>query len=319
MKVSVLVPIYGVESYIAKCATSLMEQTYKDVEYIFVNDCTCDSSIERLKEVVDKYPERKTQVRIIDHKVNMGSAMARQTGIDAATGDAIVFVDSDDNVDRNLVESLAVEMHQSGADIVDGGYAIENDGNIVKRCVPLHLGEKSYLKTILCQNVEANRIWGRLIRRSLFAVNAISFHRGVDYSEDFSVLPLLLINAKRSWVDEILYYYKDDNPQSYTNNLSTKNAVSFLKAQNIVGSYLQSHPKWSDYSTAAQIGWVNVWRFARRFNVDKVLVDEHFSLRPESIIAKTLFSIMKNGKFPFGLANFLYRSTRRIYLALASR
>lgn len=91
MKVSVLVPVYGVESYIAKCATTLMEQTYKDVEYIFVDDCTPDASVERLREVVAHYPERQPQVRIISHERNMGSGAVRQTALDAATGEAVIL------------------------------------------------------------------------------------------------------------------------------------------------------------------------------------------------------------------------------------
>ena len=79
MKVSVLVPIYGVEKYIAKCANGLMQQSYKDVEYIFVNDFTPDDSIDRLMEVIDEYPERKNQVIIVNHTQNLGLAMARQT------------------------------------------------------------------------------------------------------------------------------------------------------------------------------------------------------------------------------------------------
>ena len=106
MKVSVLVPVYGVERYIGQCAESLMEQTYKDVEYIFVNDCTRDDSIGRLNQVLERYPERRIQVRIINHEKNMGLGMARQSGLNAATGDAVVNVDSDDYVAREMIEKL---------------------------------------------------------------------------------------------------------------------------------------------------------------------------------------------------------------------
>ena len=206
MKVSVLIPIYGVENYIAYCVTNLMEQTYKDVEYIFVNDCTPDASIDRLNQVLESYPERKSQVRIIDHEQNMGLAMARLTALNAATGDAVIFVDSDDYVAPKMVEMLVAQMQCSEADIIDAGFAIVSKSTITKNCLPKHTNDKVYLKTILCQNVEPNRIWGRLIKKCLFEQNNISFTPGVDYSEDFSVLPRLLVNARRSWVDEILYY-----------------------------------------------------------------------------------------------------------------
>ena len=319
MKVSVLVPVYGVERYIGQCAESLMEQTYKDVEYIFVNDCTRDDSIGRLNQVLERYPERRSQVRIINHEKNMGVGMARQSGLNAATGDAVIIVDSDDYVAREMIEKLVAKQRSTGAHIVDAGYGIVRNGVVDKEPLPLPIGDKAYLKTILCQNVEPNRIWGRLIMKSLFDENGITFTPGVDYCEDFSVLPRLLVNGKRSWVDECLYFYRDDNSNSYTNNITIKNAVSFLKAQQLVGEYFVASWHWSDYSCAAQIGWVNVWRFSRRFNVEKTVVDEHFSLKPDNIIISSLFAMMRNSRFSYRVANFLYLTARRTYLAFNGR
>ncbi len=318
MKVSVLVPVYGVERYITQCATSLMEQTYEDVEYIFVNDCTPDDSIIRLKEIIDKYPGRKPNVKIVDHAHNMGLASARQSALDVATGETVVIVDSDDYVNPQMIEILVAEMQRSGADIVDGGYAIVSNNSVIEEFQPKHVSDKAYLRTILCQNVEPNRIWGRLIKKSLFADFNIRFTPGVDYCEDFSVIPRLLVNAKRSWVNDCLYFYRNDNPQSYTNNISTKNAVSYLKSQNIVGEYFLSHQQWKSYSFAAQIGWVDVWRFARRFNVDNSLVDEYFKLKPSSLVPRCLAAMMKSRKIPYKLIDFLYLAARRLYLMSVS-
>ena len=315
MKVSVLVPIYGVEKFVAQCATNLMEQSYKDVEYVFVNDCTPDASIDQLMQVIEQYPERQQQVKIINHAENQGLAMARNTALNAATGDAVVFVDSDDYVESSMIEKLVDKMLNARVDIVDGGYSIVSNGSLIKQYLPMHVGDKAYLKTYLCQNVESNHIWGRLIKKSLFVDNNISFFKGVDYGEDFSVLPRLLINARRSWIDECLYYYRDDNPQSYTNNITTNNAVSFLKAQQIVGEYLLNHPRWKTFAVSAQIGWVNVWRFARIFNVERSIVEEHFKLKPTCLTTKFLTTLMKSS-LPFKLVNFIYMSSRRIYLLM---
>ena len=76
-KVSVSVPIYNVEKYIEKCVRSLFEQTLDDIEYIFVNDCTPDKSMDILRRVLVEYPQRQEQVKVIDHKVNKGSATVR--------------------------------------------------------------------------------------------------------------------------------------------------------------------------------------------------------------------------------------------------
>ena len=79
-KLSVVIPVYGVEKYIERCARSLFEQTLDDIEYIFVNDCTKDGSIDILNAVINDYPARKEQVRIVHHEKNKGLPFARQSG-----------------------------------------------------------------------------------------------------------------------------------------------------------------------------------------------------------------------------------------------
>ena len=101
-KVSVIVPIYKVEPFIERCARSLFEQTLDDIEYIFVNDCTPDKSMEVLSRVLEDYPGRKEQVRIITMPVNSGLPKVRRAGLEVASGDYIIHCDSDDWVDRTM-------------------------------------------------------------------------------------------------------------------------------------------------------------------------------------------------------------------------
>ncbi len=313
MKVSILIPVYGVEHYIAQCAHSLMEQTYDDLEYIFVNDCTRDNSIQVLQEVLEQFPNRTSQVRIFNHEHNKGLAGARLTALKAATGDAVLIVDSDDYVSPRAVEVMVETMTRQDVDVIDGGYAIVGENNRIKVVTPPHLSNEKYLKTILCQSIEPNRIWGRLIKRSLFEENNIAFTQGVDYGEDFSVLPRLLAFARRGWVDDTLYYYRENNPSSYTNNITSRNAISFLKSQQIVADFVTSGDQWRKYRMAAEVGWVNVWRFARRFGVEHQLVREHFTHEPSHVFTRLLTSIMRS-RAPYPVANFLYKAARSITL-----
>ena len=94
-KVSICVPVYGVEKYIERCAISIFEQTYTNLECIFVNDCTKDNSIKILYNVIERYPQRREKIRIIQHDCNRGLAAARNTALEAASGDYILHVDSD--------------------------------------------------------------------------------------------------------------------------------------------------------------------------------------------------------------------------------
>lgn len=98
--VSILVPIYGTEKYIERCTRSLFEQSYSNIEFVFVNDYTPDRSVEILKSILEKYPQQKSNTKIISHDKNRGVAAARNTLLDNATGDYVMWVDSDDYIIR---------------------------------------------------------------------------------------------------------------------------------------------------------------------------------------------------------------------------
>lgn len=104
--VSVIVPIYGVEPYIEKCARSLFEQSLENMEFIFVNDCTPDKSVEILRQVIEDYPRRYLQIQIIEHEENRGLAMARNSGLLIAKGEYIIHCDSDDWVELDMYEEM---------------------------------------------------------------------------------------------------------------------------------------------------------------------------------------------------------------------
>ncbi|MCS2593772.1 glycosyltransferase family 2 protein [Bacteroides thetaiotaomicron] len=95
--VSVIVPVYRAEKFIQRCARSLFEQTLEEMEFVFVNDCTPDSSMVILRgDNKKEYPNRARQIRIVEHDQNKGSATARNTGLDNAHGSYIIYCDSDD-------------------------------------------------------------------------------------------------------------------------------------------------------------------------------------------------------------------------------
>ena len=117
-KVTICVPVYNVEKYIERCCKSLFEQTYSNIEYIFVDDRSPDNSIKVVENILQGYPKRKNAVKLIEHSVNKGLAATRNTGIDAASGEYILFVDSDDYLDHNAVELLMNKVEATHADVV---------------------------------------------------------------------------------------------------------------------------------------------------------------------------------------------------------
>lgn len=118
MTINIATPIKSAEKYIERFVRSLFEQTYQNIEYVFVNDCTKDCSIEILSGIISLYPKRQHAIKIINHDRNKGLATARNTAIKHASGDFIIHVDSDDWIEKTMVEQLVQKQAETCADIV---------------------------------------------------------------------------------------------------------------------------------------------------------------------------------------------------------
>lgn len=101
-KVSIIIPIYNVEQYLAQCLDSVINQTYKNIEIICVNDCSLDNSF----RILDEYSKNDKRIKIINRENNGGLSAARNTGLDNASGKYIYFLDSDDWIDLDYIEKM---------------------------------------------------------------------------------------------------------------------------------------------------------------------------------------------------------------------
>lgn len=199
MKISIVTTIYNVEKYIEKCLTSLVTQTYKDLEIILVNDCSTDSSM----DIISKFDD--SRIKIINHTVNKGAGWARRTGIEYATGDYVITVDGDDWISEDFIESLVKGAEETGADIVSGGitYIMEENYLEVKRFLP-HVSENMQKFTDY-SNQKIIFLNNKIVKRSLYDIIPYSTRR---YCEDTPViLPLLYYANKVAYVDNQGYYY----------------------------------------------------------------------------------------------------------------
>ena len=199
MKISIVTTIYNVEKYIEKCLTSLVNQTYKDLEIILVNDCSTDSSM----DIVSKFDD--SRIKIINHTVNKGAGWARRTGIEAATGDYVITIDGDDYISEDFIESLVKGAEATGADIVSGGiiYVMEENYLEVKRFLP-HVSE-NFDKFKDYANQKIVFLNNKMVKRNLYEIVPYSTRR---YCEDTPViLPLLYYANKVAYVDNQGYYY----------------------------------------------------------------------------------------------------------------
>ena len=169
-KLSVVIPVYGVEKYIERCARSLFEQTLDDIEYIFVNDCTKDGSIDILNAVINDYPARKEQVRIVHHEKNKGLPFARQSGWQVATGEYIANCDSDDWVALDFYEIMYNEAIEKNADMVVSDYILVEGESKRQMCGlrDVNASKEDIIKDMMYMRTPWN-IWNRLFRRDLLA------------------------------------------------------------------------------------------------------------------------------------------------------
>lgn len=239
IKVSILVPVYNAEKYISRCAESIFEQTYNNLEIIFVNDKTPDKSIEIIKNVLKNYPNRKNQTNIISHGKNKGVSATRNTLIKNATGDYVLWVDADDFIENNTVDTLVKNALQNNSDIVCFGTTVYSING--KKNLPIFSGTNPHDLIIdLLSGRIFTVLWGNLIKRQLFLDNNITFIEGLDIGEDMLVLIKLLYHSKIiSTENRILYYYDDTSEYSLVRSFSIEKALMVIKILDELEDYLK--------------------------------------------------------------------------------
>ncbi|MBO7329604.1 MAG: glycosyltransferase [Lentisphaeria bacterium] len=208
IKVSVCIPIYGVEKYIERCARSLFEQTMLDgIEFIFVNDCTKDRSIEILERVLTEYPQRQAQTRIIHHKTNGGLVAARKTGLRHAQGDYIAHCDSDDWVEKNMYEVMYKKAISSNADMVYCDYCTDLGAKkIIHKLKSISQPDKFLF--YLTSDQEYMSVWAKIYKRSIYQAVLPKLDNALCMNEDFICNFYALQHCKTiSHIPIPLYHY----------------------------------------------------------------------------------------------------------------
>lgn len=238
-KVSVIVPVYNVEKYIERCARSLMEQTLDDIEYIFVDDCTPDHSMDILEKVLMEYPERRMHTKIIHHKKNAGSATVRNTGLNNATGDYVIHCDSDDWVDKNMYEMMYLKAKETDADIVTTDYYEEHLKRSIIRKQAYPNNPIDCIRKMLSGDLHCG-IWNKLVKREIYRKNDIHFPDGINMWEDvLTTIPLFYHALKIVYLPEAYYHYVQYNADSYTKCMKESSLQNLIIAVKSLESFLE--------------------------------------------------------------------------------
>lgn len=207
--VSVIVPVYNVEKYLNKCVDSIINQTYKDLEIILVDDGSKDTS----GEICDEYPDKDCRIKVI-HKENGGLSSARNTGIDFSTGEILMFVDSDDYIDPRMVEILYKNMKTHSADISMCDFYMLYENDKIEKCEDpacyVFCGEE------ILNNLEDNAfcyavVVNKLYKREIF--NNLRYPIGKLHEDEYMVHRVMYNCQKLVFTKTKLYYYikRDDS------------------------------------------------------------------------------------------------------------
>ena len=234
VSVSVIVPMFNMEKYIERCAKSLFEQTYKNIEFIFVDDHSHDNTLALLKQVIELY-RMTDRVKLFVQPQNVGLALNRWRGVEMASGDYVIPVDSDDYVASDYIEKLVLQADKDNADVVICDYWYDY-GHSKRLChINPPLDAKTCLKKLLVGEMH-NGVWNKLVRRSLYTDNGVHVLPGVNMFEDKILMTQLFFYARRvSYVSKPLYYYNRSNVNSITLQAKSKlipqavEVVAFLR------------------------------------------------------------------------------------------
>lgn len=251
--VSVIVPVYGVEKFVERCVRSLMEQTLKDgIEYIFVDDATPDNSIGIIEQTVKDYPERVNSVKILRHEKNKGLPAARNTGLEAASGEYIYHCDSDDFLEKDMLELMLKEADKKNADYVWCDWYL-TFGNSERNMRQPEAETARQALTLMLSGAMKYNVWNKIVRRKLYTENDIRFPTGYAMGEDMTMIRLASHAERTGYVGKPLYHYIQTNTgamsHQYTDdklNVLKHNVeltINYLK-KNIDDPYIDKEISW---------------------------------------------------------------------------
>ena len=217
-KISIIIAAYNVESYIDRCMDSVTQQTLEDIEIIVVNDGSTDKTLEKLLI----YTNKDNRIKIVDKK-NEGLIEARKSGLEASSGEFLMFVDGDDWIDIRACEKLYKKSMELDLDILCYGlYHAFDDHLELKNIYDFKLARgEEYLKFVLLNKARANIVL-QLLKREFIIKNNIIFPSNITYAEDLAITVTLACNEPivGTLNEPLYYYYQREN--SVTNKVSNK-------------------------------------------------------------------------------------------------
>lgn len=222
MKVSLIVPVFNSANRLEKCIQSLINQTYKNIEFIFVDDESTDNSV----DIIKKYMNMDNRIILIFQK-NQGPNIARKNGIEHASGEYILFVDSDDWIGLETIEILVEKLKKYKVDIIKFRYIKEPSKeimpNLFEKNDVLIRDNKSEIYDTLITTTLFNEVWNEIVKKEI-VVSSIS-SRKINIGEDALLNYEIFSKAESILVTNDVLYHYFENPYGITKNLDNKKII----------------------------------------------------------------------------------------------
>lgn len=269
---SVIVPIYNNEKYLKCCIESIINQTYKQLEVILVDDGSTDGS----REICQEYAKKNKNIRVI-YKENEGACYARRDGVLVAQGEYVGFIDSDDWIEPNMYHSLMAEIIDNGADIVTSGFIIGVDKEDVIDTLPEGIYENNYLKK-LCEKMifdEVANTGGILVsvcnkvyKRELILPYLKDLKKEIRLWEDIGYVYPPFVDANKVVITHKCYYHYRQNTESTSHRFDRDELKKTLYSLQV------AEANFLEYSDKIQLGFQRkyaqiMYRYLWRCCIDK--------------------------------------------------
>jgi glycosyltransferase involved in cell wall biosynthesis len=204
---------------------------------------------------------------------------ARKTALEAATGDFVLNVDSDDYISLDAVEKLVMRQQETGADVVSSAEPPYD--------------KQTCLRLMLIQHTLLPHIWGRLIRRSLFTDYGIASVEGINMAEDLALTPRLIHAAHTiAYIEDVTYYYRDDSSASTFATVSAKHVLSYVKANQELWTWFSQHDPSHTYLFALETGMLNVFHQALTVGFTKRQIADVLTYQPQQFLFRLLHRLL---------------------------
>jgi len=251
-KISVIIPIYNDAPHLARCCKSLFEQSFLSLEFVFVDDCSTDGSLQIVRNTLALYPHRQHQVVLLSLESHKGVGAARQLGLENASGEYVIHCDSDDWIEPSMYDELYKKACSTKADIVTCGFFVDtSDGETLKKVHALLVDTNNLPFSI---SPQTGSIWSKLVRRQFIVDNNLRIPDDIMWGEDLCFsLPSLLLSKKTERIDKPLYHYVQQK-KSLTHDISPALCTDLLKCGEKVESFLIERELLSLYEF--QLNWL---------------------------------------------------------------